>query len=173
MLSFKEYINEAPIRNDITKEIGLEPYDDFSSNRKYISKLKDHLVSHFKDGIHGHYALHEPKTGKISLGLSVKHLGDKTHVENLNGFGNKIPAHEFYHHLITEHGLHLHSDYSLSRGAEKVWKKLHQMPNIHMQAYDMKNRTYTDIPKHESLDKYMDKPSFRFAAKKVTNVSSR
>lgn len=170
MKKFKQFIQEAPIPNDIIKEPGLKPYQENPENasqREHLSTLKGHKVS-VLHSIDSHYALHEPDD-RISLGVSGKQIGNKFYEENLNGFGNKIPAHEFYHHLITQHGIHLHSDYTLSKGAIAVWSKLHQTPGIKMQAYNMGTRKYTSIPKNEPLTNYMNKSSIRFAASKDEN----
>lgn len=173
MKTFKEYINEAPMMNDIDKEKDLVPYDDHIEDkpkRKFISTLKDHKVSksHTYDNNDAwvNYSLHNPE-GKISLNVSGQSRGDdKFLISNTNGYGNKIPSHEFYHHLVTEHGIHLHSDYTHSEGAKKVWEKLHKMPGINMQAYDMGKRIYTDIHPAEGLDQYYPNGNIRLAAKK-------
>ena len=173
MKTFKEYINETPMINDIDKEPNLTPYDDHIDDkpkRKFISTLKGHKVSklHTYDNSDSwvNYSLHNPE-GKISLNVSGQQRGDdKFLISNTNGHGNKIPAHEFYHHLITNHAVHLHSDYSQSEGAKKVWERLHKMPGIKMQAFDMGERTYSDIHPAEGLNQYYGKGNIRLSAKK-------
>lgn len=44
----------------------------------------------------------------------------------------KVKAHEFYHHLITKHGLTIKSDTSHSIPAMHTWKRLSEYPDIHM-----------------------------------------
>ena len=141
MKTFKEYINETPMINDIDKEPNLTPYDDHIDDkpkRKFISTLKGHKVS----------KLHTYDNSDSWVNYS------------------KIPAHEFYHHLITNHAVHLHSDYSQSEGAKKVWERLHKMPGIKMQAFDMGERTYSDIHPAEGLNQYYGKGNIRLSAKK-------
>lgn len=168
----RENLTESPSMNDIEKEKNLTPYEDHPEDkpkRKFISKIGDHKVS--KLDVYGNdswanYSLHNPE-GKISLTVTGQNRDNGKFLEsNVNGFGNKIPAHEFYHHLITQHDLHIHSDYSHSVGMKKVWEKLHKMPGIKMQAYDMGKRTYSDVHPAEGLDNYYDNSNIRLAAKK-------
>jgi len=174
MKKFKQYLKEAPFYNDVDKEKDLTPYKEEPKKptREYISNIGNHKVSRYyhRNSPGVHFALHEPND-HISLGVYGNITRDnKFYVDNMNGFGNKLPAHEFIHHLVTNHGIHWHSDYALSKGAFKVYDRLKSMPDIHMQVYDMAKREYQDIPPNTNLDTYMNKSS-RFSVKKKEEIT--
>lgn len=112
------------------------------------------------------YTAHGPDNN-IHMKVSGHKDGDKFTVNNLNDHqGSTVRAHDFYHHLITHHGLHLHSDYEQSEGGMKVWKKLHKMPGIHMQSYNGSTEKYSELkPSFQRL--YDMDSSTRLAAKKI------
>lgn len=78
------------------------------------------------------------KTGETHMKVSgLEHVGKgndhKFQVELLSGHKDStIKAHEFYHHLITNHGIELHSDNIQTPGGKKVWQKLSKYKDIHI-----------------------------------------
>ena len=94
------------------------------------------------------YSVHDPKTGESQLRVwgRLFPTGNKYYVSNLDSHqGNTVKAHELYHHLITHHGIHLHSDHEQSEGGMKVWKRLQKYSDIHMQSYDPTKKTYSEL----------------------------
>lgn len=115
---------------------------------------------------HVSYYLHNIETKNIEMAVHGKQVGNKFFVSQLNGYaGSKFKAHEFYHHLITKHDIHLHSDYEQSTGGMKVWKALHKMPGIHIQSFNGSSETYSEL-KPDFQRKYDMDSSTRLAAKK-------
>jgi hypothetical protein len=172
MKSFAQFLIEMPWINPDIESDKLdsrhEPGTD-SKNRTTISKMSSgHIVKikyHPGDEMHETYTAHGPDDA-IHMEVGGHNHDDKFHVTNLNAYkGSTIQAHELYHHLITHHGIHLHSDYEQSEGGMKVWKKLHKMPDIHMQSFNGSSEKYSEL-KPSFQRKYDMDSSTRLAAKK-------
>lgn len=143
MLSFKEYnlIIEAPslihIDSYRKQDMVMKPaeidhaHEAAGMNKEYkkISRLGDYDVYHTPNtGIRDFaaYNLVHRKTKQthlIVLGHKQPNNGFK--VQHLVGSGtSNIKAHQFYHHLITYHGINLQSSDLQSHGGMKTWKSL-------------------------------------------------
>lgn len=169
MLSFKKFVSEAPIIDTSIENI-KEPADyghpRNEPKRQTLSKMGDNTVKELSlTPYRTSYTLHD-KDNKIAIKATGKKDGNKFTINSLES-SQKAPvkAHEFYHHLITNNDVHLHSDIVQSPGGKKVWERLRGMPNIKIQTYHP-DGSYKDIPSSQSLDKYYDSPSIRLAAKK-------
>lgn len=173
MKTFIEFLSEAPwINPDIESDKlsdGKEPETD-SKNRHVISKMSSgHVVKikHYpNDSSYVSYTAHG-QDDKLHMEVQGHKYNNKFNVGALNAYeGSTVRAHELYHHLITHHDLHLHSDYEQSEGGMKVWKKLHKMPGIHMQSYNGSTEKYSELkPSFQRL--YDMDSSTRLAAKKI------
>lgn len=182
MKTFRQFITEAPWINS----------DDLDNDEKVPSKVmaKQHEEQSIRIGPIGkhhsiyrrdfpgydnttntHYMLVDDKTKHVRMGVVGETKGNKFFVSMLaghtdgstNGSSENIKAHEFYHTLITQHGVHLHSDYEQSTGGMKVWKALHKMPGIHMQSYNGSTEKYSEL-KPSFQRKYDMDSSTRLAA---------
>ena len=171
MKTFKEYINENPM---IDYNVSKDKPDSFNDSPKIYNKRENigvigkHKVKRLSlDGFRKSYTLHDSKDN-ISFKAAGNQNGNKFVVSNLEGTDTApIKAHEFYHHLIHQQGLHLHSDALQSPGGKKVWERLHKMPGIKMQSLNVETGKYSDIHPNESLDKYYGTYNTRLAAKKI------
>lgn len=158
MKTFKQYLYEMPMMNDVGKE-QLAPYEPDMETKKgmrKISDLKGHDIKKFDEKKCTLYSAHD-KEGKVRLQVyGPRGENDKDFfVSQLNGYGNdKIKAHELYHHLVTKHGLKIHSGTTHSIGAKKTWEELHRNKDIKMESYDDTSKQYVDIPKGTSLEPY-------------------
>lgn len=184
MISFKQFITETPwINPDLDVDMKDEPKAkaklpdlDVSERGKYlpgsmgehhkIIRVESRAPHHPGDKLGVSYHLHNIKTGNIEMTVHGEEDGKKFFVGGLGAYaGGKYKAHEFYHHLITHHGIHLHSDYEQSTGGMKVWKALHKMPGIHMQSFNGSSEKYSEL-KPSFQRKYDMDSSTRLAAKK-------
>ena len=99
---------------------------------------KDRKISSLKN-----YTIHSdsPKKNIGNATIYAKHKDTgkvHMHVDLCNGHAcslhahkdSEIKAHEFYHHLVTHHGIKLKSDTNQSVGAMKTWKKLSEYPDV-------------------------------------------
>lgn len=171
MMKFRQFLKEAPwVNPDVDKTV--EPaYIDDSDKRTQISKMKSgHIIKERQlpntPSTEREFSIHTPDDKHIIMSVSGTKQGNIFKVSSLQGTTNKtIKAHEFYHHLITQHDLHIHSDYEQSEGGMKVWKKLHQMPGIHMQSWNGSTEKYSEL-KPSFQRKYDMDSSTRLAAKK-------
>lgn len=168
MKKFKQWLSESPwVNPDIDKEKLVDkPYNQPLAN--HISTMPSgHLIMREDDHGHTIYSAINPDTKHINLQVSGSHRnGDRFDISGLVGRkGSTIKAHEFYHHLITHHNIHLHSDYEQSEGGMKVWKNLQKMPGIHMQSFNGSTEKYSEL-KPSFQRKYDMDSSTRLAAKK-------
>jgi len=182
MKSFKQFLIETPWVN--SDELDIPPTEKRKFLRKETMGENDTIISktpsghtitkksiNYYDPMEGHdqyeYSAYGPD-GKKDLSLKVHQKGNKAYVIDLSSNeGNTMKSHEFYHHLIAHHGIHLHSDYEQSSGGMKTWKKLHQMPGIHVQSYNGSTEKYSEL-KPSFQRKYDMDSSTRLAAKKKT-----
>ncbi len=184
MKSFIEFLKEAPWVNSLELDTDIErkkmearpPDLAVSEKGKYLpgSMGEDHKIIRYEGQAPRHpgdklgvsYYLHNIKTGNVEMAVHGEEDGNKYFVHGLGAYaGGKYKAHEFYHHLITKHGIHLHSDYEQSTGGMKVWKALHKMPGIHMQSFNGSSEQYSEL-KPSFQRKYDMDSSTRLAAKK-------
>lgn len=172
MKRFKTFLNESPMVTDEMENTKEEPrlgHPKNESKRQTMSTIGDHTVKKFSLGPgRSAYTLHAPDN-KITLTAAGKAgEGNKFYEDSLDS-STKAPikAHEFYHHLVTNHDIHLHSDTLHSPGAKKVWSKLHGMEGTKTQAYNDITKKYTDIPHSESLDSHYGKYNTRISVKKA------
>ena len=168
MLSFKQFILEAPILDTSTENVKQPAEYGHVKNegkRKTISTIGDNSVKELSlTPTTTSYTLHTPDN-KIAIKAIGSRNGDKFTIRSLDSsIGSPIKAHQFYHHLITQNGVHLHSDNIQSPGGKKVWERLRSMPGIEMKSYHP-DGSYRDIPDSAKLDDYFDSP-VRFSAKK-------
>lgn len=96
------------------------------------------------------------------------HDGNKFFVGDLQKYtGSTLKAHDFYHHLITNHDIHLHSDTTQSYGGKAVWKKLYNKPDIEMHVTDKNGSYYDELSHPESFTRSYDNDNYtRLAARK-------
>ena len=166
----RQILNETPWVNP---DIESEKMDSgaFSDEKgQHISTMKSgHRViklQHPNDKTYARYQVRDHKTGDVHMEVQGNHTGNRFDVASLNaGHNNTVKAHELYHHLITQHGIHIHSDYEQSEGGMKVWKALHKMPGIHMQSWNGSSEKYSEL-KPSFQRKYDMDSSTRLAAKK-------
>lgn len=184
MKTFRTFILENPWINDLELDADMtkhpkqppRPPDlDLQERGKYVGTMGDSHVIYKKPGnapkhpgdLDGaSYYLVNHKTNNVEMAVHGEEKGNKFFVNGLGGYaGAKYKAHEFYHHLITKHGIHLHSDYEQSSGGMKVWKALHKMPGIHMQSFNGSTEKYSELKPSFQRTYDMDS-STRLAAKK-------
>ena len=105
------------------------------------------------NGESNHYFAHNPHTGLPDIWVSGKEKGKEFHEIALAGRkGSTIKAHEFYAHLIKQHGMVFHSSDQHSRGGANVWKKLANDPDIHMERIGRKFGFEKKLPIHKGDD---------------------
>jgi hypothetical protein len=170
MKKFKEYLYEMPVVDaSISSEKPKSFRETGDKNKKIpISKIGDNTVHKLSvfGGPRTSYTLHD-KEGNIRTrvaGMQNKNAFIETNLESSENA--PVKAHHFYHHLIVNHDIHLHSDSMHSPGAKKVWSRLHAMPGIQMQTYNVNTKKYSNIKPGSSLDRHYNNPDIRFAAKK-------
>jgi hypothetical protein len=162
MFTFKQFLKETPAvmhADDYDQASNrLQPPEiknNHLSNKKEtseykkLSDLKGHEVwgSH-KEGI---YHLVDPKTKETHIELTGMSNGNDFYEELLAGTGKtNIKAHTFYHHLITKHGVVLHSSDTHSIGGFKTWKKLSEYPDVKLSHVDNNNRPLKFSPNLDS-----------------------
>lgn len=170
MLSFKQFLKETPslmyVSDYKKSENVLSDHDvrfgheitkmDNPTDYKKISKLGKYEVWHSKKGGDEHYGsvfnLVNPQTGHVHMQVTGNYTGKKTFkVGVLTGQDkNPVKAHQFYHHLITRHGIALQSSDLQSHGGMKTWQRLAtQYPDINMSHDNGKGKT---IPLHTGDD---------------------
>ena len=172
MLSFKQFLKEAPIiepriEKDISKPYVGHPEDE--NKRITLGMIGKYPVKTLPyHGTWNAFTLHHPKTGRITFTVSGRQEGNKLFVTQLNRTtGSPIKGHEFYSNLIKNHNVHLHSDTVLSPGGAHVWKQLHGTDGIKTQAYNIDNQKYTNLDKTKPIPEEMfNNDRIRFAAKK-------
>lgn len=178
MLTFKQFLKETPWINsdeldtDSNKE-KLQRSPRHPQDIEISSLPSGHIITKKKidyyDPEEGYdqyeYSAIGPD-GKKDLSLKGHQKGNSFIVVDLSANkNNTLKAHELYHHLITKHNLHIHSDYEQSTGGMKTWKKLHQMPGIHMQSYNGSTKKYSELKRSFQRNYDMDS-STRLAVKK-------
>ena len=170
MKKLRDILTEAPWIND---EIGTIKQKQFqvSSSGDHVStmpsghKILKNTLGETDDGKPVTYTAVDHH-GNAHIKVHGNERGNRLDVTSLYGTeGNKVKAHNFYHHLITKHGIHLHSDYEQSEGGMKVWKKLQRMPGIHMQSWNGSTQKYSEL-RPSFQRKYDMDSSTRLAAKK-------
>lgn len=186
MKSFKSFITETPWVNsaeldtDFKRAPKMEPRPPdlaVSERGKYLPGTmgEHHKIIRFESDAPRHpgdkqgvsYYLHNIKTGNVEMAVHGEEDGKKFLVHGLGAYaGGKYKAHEFYHHLITHHDIHMHSDYEQSTGGMKVWKALHKMPGIQMQSFNGSSEKYSDLKRNFQV-RYDMNSSTRLAAKKL------
>ena len=161
MISFKQFLNEMPLRiSDHTKDdnqIGpsdhkeLHPAFKGSPNYKKISSIKGLDIWHDRPNGRFNVVDKEGNTKMALDGAFDREEGRKHFsINDLRGHpSSPVKAHEFYHHLITQHGIILHGSSEQSDGGMKVWKKLSENPDIHVSHLDAHNE---EIPLHRGDD---------------------
>jgi hypothetical protein len=136
-------------------------------------------ISEFK-GYHIHSTEpDDPKNTTIyakdpASGESHMHVNfDGGQIVGLEGsLHSKIKAHEFYHHLISHHGIELKSDIRQTPGGMKVWKKLKEYPDVKITHHKYTSTSPTDnstkrIPLRKDFEKnYGNELSYFKAVKK-------
>lgn len=187
MLSFKSFLIETPWINTDISPAKYDPVSDstewkmkYSGARKvstlpwtgHVVKkvLRNDLI--YDDEIPAGFTIHDPVTKKMTLRVlgHFKKNTNKFFVGSLESTkNNTAKAVDVYHHLVTHHNVHLHSDYEQSPGAEKVWKALHRKPGIHMQSFNGSSKKYFEL-KPSFQKNYDYDSSTRLAAKKETNT---
>lgn len=84
------------------------------------------------------YSLYHKPTKNYHMILQGRHVGDTFHISYLQGHPqSQVKAHDFYHHLITKHGMKLNSDADQSVGGMKVWHKLSKNPEVSVTHHDI------------------------------------
>lgn len=157
MISFKTFLIEAPHSNEMEINNKLADYltrvrklpkakayiPISGANNQKVSSTDTHDIyrNHDKENkvVNTHFYAVNKKTNKVDMyvsGLMQGNRKKKFQVSMLKASKKgEIRAHDFYHHLI--HAGHINSlisDDSQSEGAQKVWKRLSQSPNIKMSA---------------------------------------
>jgi hypothetical protein len=137
MKTFKQFISEAPIIQDDYPK----PDYEIKDTRPYSDEHTRSISSHKGYKITARNRKDTPDTSfeavssdnKTHMMVNGRIKGNEFHVSKLSGHPDtKIKAHEFYHHLITHHGLTLNSSDMQSEGGAKVWQRLSEMPGIKM-----------------------------------------
>jgi hypothetical protein len=167
----RDVLTEAPWINDEISERKPKQVEVTPASGEHISKmgkgynvLKNHLGD-TEDGKKVTYTVAD-RRGNVHVRVHGNENGNRLDVTSLYApEGNKVEAHDFYHHLITQHGIHLHSDYEQSEGGMKVWKRLQKMPGIHMQSWNGSDQKYRELKPSFQRTYDMDS-STRLAAKK-------
>lgn len=156
MKTFKQLISEMPVDNDYTegKRLQATNYRSYLKNTQQDEKTKTvskwsynddydihhHSVSHGEKYGTKHYfdVIHKP-TGNIHLRLVTHTMDGNLHrVSDLHGAKeNTLKTQHLYKHLLQNKKIDtLFSDHTHSPGAKKVWKRLHDMPDIDMKLVD-------------------------------------
>lgn len=143
MKRFREFLAEMPyaVISNLRFDKSRKPLklESPSANSKKVSSVGDYHI--YKGNIgdeHAYYAVHKD-SGATHMRVLGHEDGNKFTVTGLMGHNDtKIKAHEFYHHLITHHGIELHSDRKQSKGGKNVWKKLSKYKDIQMGHRDSK-----------------------------------
>lgn len=152
----------SPIKNERFEGTKPRKISDYSATHAVYR----HSLKAGEDGTPTSYHLVNKATKNIELAVHGSTRDGKFLVGSLGARqGNTVKAHEFYHHLITKHNVHMHSDYEQSEGGMKVWKALHKMPGIHMQSFNGSSEKYSEL-KPSFQRKYDMDSSTRLAAKR-------
>lgn len=140
IVRYKRFLREMPELIDVDKKVRhvdpVEAGPGTGIKRKKTKYNNEYEVHHDRlsgTSMVGYSLVHKP-TGKTHIKLTggQSEGTNKLGVKNLVGHSDsKVKAHEFYHHLITKHGLEISSDDEQSVGGAKVWKKLSEYPDIH------------------------------------------
>lgn len=156
--TYKQFMVEV-IQNSIktASEIkGSEVGDHISKHpwlKNKIGSFRGSHVYHDKHrNTHDFYAV-DKKSGIIHKQLSTTTNKGGTHtISSLAGIKHDDQTHHFYHHLITKHNVVIaaglkHKNQShgtQSRGAIKVWQKLHGMRGVQVHAYHKGKASHVD-----------------------------
>lgn len=149
LVSFRQFLVEAPSPlsadaygkedNQIRSQYKIPKpriLDRLFDKRKNLGKLGPDHELHYTKNIIGHtYHAYNPKTQRDDMEVRGLHSsgGKLFKVNDLKGReGSTIKAHDFYHHLITKHGITLASSNIQSPGGQKTWQKLSQKPDVKM-----------------------------------------
>ena len=121
-----------------TDTVGRSPYDGPD-----IKGITGKVVSYT--------AVHK-ETGEAHMRVMGIRKGKNFIVSSLKGKeGSTIKAHDFYHHLTVRHGISVHSDDAQSVGAQKVWQKFLNKPNVKAKHYEP--NTNRELPiDHKNFD---------------------
>lgn len=136
MKSFKQFIQEMPTllkkydkkTYQIPDHVAHSLHKDFkySPNYKQIGTHGDYQI--WGDKSNGRFTAIHAGTGHAHMYLDGAFEGEKPnefHINELQGHPDSgIRAHELYHHLVTKHGIELHSSDEMSQGGSKTWKRL-------------------------------------------------
>ena len=144
MKTFKQYVlSESPWLLDYYHK---DHFDNGEANYMkseirgdvHVSSTKDHDIYM---GINPHnmeasYTAVHRRTGLPHLRVQGQMTKQGLNISNLVSHEkNTLKAHDFYHHLLTNHVVPgLVSDNQQSLGGKKVWHKLSQMPRVKMGA---------------------------------------
>jgi hypothetical protein len=101
---------------------------------KRISRTDTHTY-HYEEG-DDRFSARNSTTGEVDATVNGSLIKGHLHVDLLSTRPHgKLKAHEFYHHLITKHGVKLAST-SQSPGATKVYQKLSKMKGVKIHGED-------------------------------------
>lgn len=134
MLTFKQYILEMPMLNNIEK--GTTGYTDKDLDDLEIPKNAEHVFNaesghkillYSRDDLH-HFVAQNPDTKKIDMHFTGKMSDDEYEAKNMHGrTGSKIKAHHLLDEIRTKLNKTIVSDISQSKPAKRVWEKLRQL----------------------------------------------
>lgn len=140
IVSFRQFLAEMPYYTEVEKDheqnmMDRKVHSDIDKSWKKISTLGGHDVHKrtFKepDGEFSTYRVVHPNTKKVVMELDTEKAHGGEQVTMIGGARKSpVKAHQLYHHLVTQHGVKLHSDTSQSPGGVHIWKQLHAMPGI-------------------------------------------
>jgi hypothetical protein len=174
MFSFKQFLLEMPyvlsyydkeshqLDNKKVHKKGFNLIGSSETHNFYRSKLEKIPKNHKQ---HVEFIAADKKTKRIHLKAAGEYIphSRKFTINDLKGHPKTtIKAHEFYHYLLINGSVKkLVSDYTQSKGGQKVWHKLTQQPHINMSAEkNNKSRKYNpDFESNYTSGSILDNPS--------------
>lgn len=186
MLGFKQFLNEVfantlkKTAKSFTKDVMFNRGSRWSPDkgagyRKDKSEWKyssNQLVSKMSTGHHIYKAInpetketifhaYDPATKRSTLTVQGRmRNGVLSKLYLAAHESNKLPAHEFYHHLLKHHVRAIVAD-SQSEGARKVWGKLAKKRNVNIHGWHKGKAVNVKFGEDETHDVKKGDPSIR------------